>query len=94
MQYCVYIMTNERNTVLYIGVTGKISERIYQHKMKVVEGFTKRYNIDKLVYCEVHETPEGAILREKKLKGSSRARKIKLINKINPDWNDLSDTLF
>ena len=87
-------MTNERHTVLYIGVTGNISERIYQHKTKVVEGFTKRYNITKLVYYEVHETPDDAISREKKLKGSSRARKIKLINSINPEWRDLSNTLF
>ncbi len=94
MPYCVYIMTNERHTVLYIGVTRKISDRIYQHKMKVVEGFTKQYNIDKLVYYEALETPEDAILREKKLKGSSRARKIKLINSMNPEWKDLSDTLF
>ena len=82
-------MTNKRNTVLYTGVTRKLKERVYQHKNKMVEGFTKRYNISKLVYYEVFHDPENAILREKQIKGGSREKKLKLIESKNPNWKDI-----
>ncbi len=92
-QYCVYILTNQRHTVLYTGVTSDLSRRIEQHKMKGVGGFTKRYNADKLVYVEAHNDPNDAIAREKQIKGGSRQKKIALIQSMNAEWNDLSDVL-
>ena len=88
-QYYVYIITNKRNTVLYAGVTNDLKKRIYEHKEKLVDGFTKKYNIDKLVYYEVIDNIESAILREKQIKGGSRAKKVALINNINNSWKDL-----
>jgi len=88
-QYFVYIMTNPRNTVLYTGVTGDLKRRVWEHKTKAVPGFTARYNVVKLVYFEVFDDPEEAILREKRIKGGSRAKKIALINAFNPQWRDL-----
>ena len=88
-QYCVYILTNRRHTVLYTGVTNDLHRRVYEHKSKRVEGFTKRYNVDKLVFYEVFEQPEYAIRREKQIKGGSRAKKIALVNGLNPQWRDL-----
>ena len=88
-QYYVYIMTNYKNTVLYTGVTNDLIRRVYEHKSKVNEGFTKRYNINKLVYYEIAESAESAILREKQIKGGSRKKKIDLINSMNPEWDDL-----
>jgi len=85
----VYIMTNNRNTVLYVGVTGDLVKRVYEHKEKLVEGFTKRYNIVKLVYYEAFEDMENAILREKQIKAGSRQKKVELIARMNPDWCDL-----
>ncbi len=82
-------MTNKRNTVLYTGITNDLRRRVYEHQAKIVEGFTKRYNIHKLVYYEVCQNVESAILREKQIKGGSRAKKIGLINTINPQWRDL-----
>jgi putative endonuclease len=81
-------MTNKSNTVLYTGITGDIKKRIYEHKNKVVEGFTKRYNIDKLVYYEVFEDPYNAITREKQIKSGSREKKVELINSFNKEWKD------
>lgn len=92
-QYCVYIMTNFGRTTLYTGVTSKLVERVQQHKMKLVKGFTEKYHVDKLVYYEVLDTAEGAITREKKIKAGSRKKKEALIHKMNPKWEDLSDTL-
>ena len=92
-QYCVYIMTNKGNTVLYTGVTNDLRRRVYEHKTKMIEGFTERYNINKLVYYEVSQNVESAILREKQIKGGSRSKKIRLINNINPKWDDLYDGL-
>jgi putative endonuclease len=92
-QYFVYIMTNPRNTVLYTGVTGDLKRRVWEHKTKVVPGFTAKYNVVKLVYFEVFDDPEEAILREKKIKGGSRAKKIALINSFNPQWRDLYEEL-
>jgi putative endonuclease len=89
----VYVLTNKNNTVLYTGVTADLAKRIWQHKEKVVEGFTKRYNLDKLVYYEAFEDINNAIAREKQIKGSSRLKKIGLIEGMNKDWNDLYDEL-
>lgn len=85
----VYILTNEYNTVLYIGVTSDIIKRIYEHKNKVIDGFSKKYNLNKLVYYEIYEDIVSAIEREKFLKGKGRKYKIDLINKMNPNLNDL-----
>lgn len=88
-QYYVYIMTNKINTVLYTGITGDLIKRVYEHKQKMVEGFTKKYNINKLVYYEICNDPENAIAREKQIKAGSRKKKIGLIEGKNPEWNDL-----
>ena len=88
-QYYVYIMTNRKNTVLYIGVTNDLIRRVYEHKEKQVGGFTKKYNITKLVYYEVFEDIENAISREKQLKAGSRQKKIDLIDRMNRGWRDL-----
>ena len=92
-QYYVYIMTNKWNTVLYTGVTNDLLRRVYEHKEKLVNGFTKKYNITKLVYYEVLEDIENAISREKQIKGSLRRKKIKLINSVNKTWQDLYEEL-
>lgn len=92
-QYYVYIMTNKRNAVLYTGVTNDLKRRIYEHKEKIVAGFSKKYNITKLVYYEIFEDPENAILREKQIKAGSRLKKIDLINSTNRAWVDLYDEL-
>ena len=88
-QYYVYIMTNRKNTVLYTGVTNDLKKRVYEHKEKLANGFTKKYNITKLVYYEVFEDIENAILREKQLKAGSRQKKIRLVNSMNKEWCDL-----
>ena len=87
--YCVYIMTDKRNTVLYTGVTSDLKARVYQHREKLLPGFTKRYNVSRLVYYEVGYDPTGAITREKQIKAGSRQKKIELINRMNPNWRDL-----
>ncbi len=84
-QYYIYIMTNKRNTAVYTGVTNALKRRVYEHKEKRVDGFTKKYNITKLVYYEVFEDIENAILREKQIKGGSRQKKIELINSMNKE---------
>ena len=86
----VYIMTNYNETTFYIGVTGDLQKRIWEHKNKVVEGFTKKYNVDKLVYYELTDSIESAINREKQLKRWHRQWKINLIKEMNPDFKDLS----
>ncbi len=91
--FCVYMMTNGHNTVLYTGMTSGLLGRVWQHKNKVVEGFTKRYSASKLVFYEVHPTAISAITREKQLKSWSRNRKEELIRQFNPAWRDLSDQL-
>ncbi len=83
-------MTN-RSKTLYIGVTNDLWRRVYEHKNKLIEGFTKKYNLNKLVYYEIHNEINRGILREKQLKGWSRIKKIKLIESQNPFWLDLSD---
>ena len=88
-QYYVYIMTNESNTVLYTGVTNNLTRRVYEHKEKLVDGFARKYKITKLVYYELFEDIENAILREKQIKGGSRQKKIELINSMNMGWREL-----
>lgn len=90
MQYYVYILTNKNNTVLYIGMTNNLIRRLYEHKNKIIKGFTARYNIDKLVYYEITNDVEEAIVREKILKKWNRRKKENLINISNPNWEDLS----
>ena len=85
----VYLMTNKLHTVIYFGVTSNLVNRVYAHKNKLVEGFSKKYNLTKLVYYEVFEDIVEAIRREKKLKGGARMKKIELIEKNNPKYNDL-----
>ena len=92
-QYYVYIMTNITNSVLYTGVTNDLIRRVYEHKNKMVEGFTKKYNVDKLVFYEVYEDVNSDIAREKQIKGGSRKKKIQLIENINKSWNDLYEGL-
>ncbi|MEC4686145.1 MAG: GIY-YIG nuclease family protein [Nitrospirota bacterium] len=90
-QYHVYILTNKSNSVFYIGVTNDLSRRMFEHKNKIVEGFTKKYKLKKLVYYEVTNDVESAISREKQLKNWHRKWKIDLITQLNPDWIDLSE---
>ncbi len=87
--YYVYIMTNYSKT-LYTGVTNDLNRRIYEHKQKLIPGFTEKYNITKLVYFEETSNVNAAITREKQIKGWLRAKKITLIESLNPEWNDLS----
>lgn len=87
--YFVYILTNRHNTVIYTGVTNDLLRHVYEHKSKLVEGFTKRYNVDQLVYYKAFDRIENAIVREKQIKAGSRAKKIALVNSMNPEWNDL-----
>ena len=88
--YYVYIMTNVANTVLYIGVTGDIRRRVNEHRLEVIEGFTKKYNVTKLIYVECYSNINDAIAREKQLKGWTRKKKDSLIQKANPSWDELT----
>ncbi len=92
-QYYVYIMTNKRNTVLYTGVTSNLIKRVFEHKNKLIEGFTKRYNVDKLVYYEIFGDVNYAIAREKQIKAGSRKKKLALIDNANKEWKDLYDSI-
>ena len=92
-EFFIYIMTNWNSSVMYIGMTNNIKRRVYEHKNHMVEGFTKRYNVNKLVYFEITGSVESAILREKEIKKWRREKKDKLVWSSNPDWNDLSDDL-
>ncbi|MBN2676304.1 MAG: GIY-YIG nuclease family protein [Alphaproteobacteria bacterium] len=87
--YTVYIIATQNNTTLYVGVSSDIKGRIWQHKNKVVKGFTKKYNVDKLVYYEIFEDVLEAIKREKQIKKYRREKKIVLIEKMNSQWCDL-----
>lgn len=89
----VYILSNKRNGTLYVGVTSNLVKRIFEHKEKVVNGFSAKYNLDLLVYYEEWWSIEEAIQREKKLKAGNRKKKLSLIESINPDWKDLSEYL-
>ena len=88
-QYYVYIMTNSRNKVLYTGVTNNLVRRCHEHKNGLIKGFTKKYNVSKLVYYEVFDHIETAIKREKQIKTITRAKKETLINGFNPEWKEL-----
>jgi len=92
-QYYVYIMTN-RSKTLYTGVTNDLMRRVYEHKNKMIDGFTKKYHITKLVYYEETNDIQVAISREKQIKGWLRGKKIALIGSVNPKWNDLSEGWF
>ncbi|AEH02180.1 GIY-YIG nuclease family protein [Lacinutrix sp. 5H-3-7-4] len=89
-QYYMYILSNKKNGTLYIGVTNDLERRIFEHKKKLVEGFTKKYGLNKLIYFEQFQYVNDAIKREKQLKNWNRSWKIKLIEKENKDWTDLS----
>ena len=92
-QYYIYILSNENNTVIYTGVTNDLKRRVFEHKEKMVEGFTKKYNVSKLVYYEVGQDVMGAIFREKQLKSMSRLKKNELIAEFNPYWSDLYEDI-
>ncbi len=91
--YYIYILTNTYNQVLYTGVTNDLKRRVYEHREKLVKGFTYRYNVDKLVYYEMGTDAYEAITREKQIKAGSRQKKIDLINAFNSEWKDLYDEL-
>jgi putative endonuclease len=92
-QYYVYILANKRNGTLYTGMTSDLVKRVWQHKNSMVDGFTKKYDIKLLVYYEVHHRAEDAIRREKQIKKWKRTWKLKLIEEINPNWDDLYGTI-
>jgi putative endonuclease len=92
-QYYVYLMTNDHNSVLYTGSISDLKKRIYEHKEKLVAGFTAKYNVVKLVYYEAFADPESAIRREKQIKGGSRKKKINLITGANKEWRDLYEEI-
>jgi len=92
-QYYVYIMTN-RSRTLYTGVTNNLERRVYEHKRRLVDGFTKKYNLTRLVYYEESSDILAAIRREKQIKGWLRSKKIDLIESVNPEWRDLSNGWF
>ena len=91
---CVYIMASQRNGTLYTGVTSDLVQRVWQHKNRAFDGFSKRYGVDRLVWFESHDNMENAIQREKRLKAWKRSWKIRLIEQENPEWNDLYETLW
>ncbi len=91
--YYIYIMASQKNGAIYIGVTSNLIKRVYEHKNKLVDGFTKKYNINNLVYYEITNQVTSAIAREKQLKNWRRQWKINLIEKENPDWMDLYDDI-
>ena len=93
-EYCVYILTNSRHTVLYTGVTNNLQRRVSEHRSKKGSIFTKKYNVGKLVYFDCGDDISQAILREKQIKAGSRQKKIDLINEFNPEWKDLYEGLF
>jgi putative endonuclease len=89
-KYYVYIMTNPFNTVLYTGVTNNLCRRVNEHKGKIKESFTKRYNVNKLVYFEEYGSPMDAIRREKQIKAGPRKKKVELVKSVNPDFKEFS----
>ena len=88
-QPAVYLLASKRNGTLYIGVTSDLIKRVWEHKNDLVDGFTKRYGVHRLVWYEIHNSMESAIKREKSIKGWKRAWKLELIESGNPDWDDL-----
>ncbi len=93
-QYYVYILTNKKNGTLYIGMTNNLERRIYEHKKKLIEGFTYKYGLDKLVFMESYQYVQDAITREKRMKKWKRQWKINLIEEDNPEWKDLAENWY
>ena len=92
-QYFVYILAKARNSTFYVGVTSDLKKRVWEHKNEIADGFTKQYGIKTLVYYEIFDDPENAIIREKQLKKWNRPWKMRIIEELNPDWNDLYEKL-
>ena len=92
-QYCVYILTNPNHTVLYVGITNDLKRRCFEHRNKLADGFTKKYNVYQLMYYEIFIDVQEAIAREKQLKAGSRKKKIKLIETMNPLFEDLYQSI-
>jgi putative endonuclease len=92
-EYCVYIMANVHNTVLYTGVTNDLARRVYEHKNGLGSTFVKKYNVHKLIYYEVGDNIQSVLAREKQIKGGSRQKKINLIKSLNPEWKDLFEEI-
>ena len=88
-QPCVYLLASDRNGTLYLGVTSNLVQRVWQHRTSATDGFSARYTVHRLVWFELHETMESAIVREKRIKKWNRAWKIRLIDEMNPSWRDL-----
>ena len=93
MQYYIYILTNWNDKVMYIGVTNNLKRRVYEHKNEVIDGFTKKYHVHKLVYYETTTEVKAALEREKQLKGWKREKKDSLVTDMNPNWKDLYDEI-
>jgi putative endonuclease len=93
MKSFTYILCNRHRSVLYIGATDDLRKRTYFHKRRLIAGFTKKYNVDRLVYFEQHDNSEASLARERQLKGYRCEKKIQLIQKMNPNWDDLYETL-
>ena len=93
-QPCVYLLSSRRNGTLYVGVTSNLPRRVWEHRNHLVEGFTKKYDVTRLVWYEQHESMESAIAREKAIKSWKRAWKIELVEAENSEWLDLYETLF
>jgi len=92
-EYYVYMICSKRNGTLYIGVTSDLIKRVYEHKNKLANGFSKKYDVHRLVWYESHETVEEAIVREKQIKKWNRRWKLRLIERDNPEWDDLYETI-
>jgi putative endonuclease len=93
-QACVYMLASRPNGTLYIGVTSNLPQRLWQHRTGLVEGFTKRYGVTRLVWYELHQSMDAAIVRERQMKKWNRAWKARLIARSNPQWNDLSGQVY
>ena len=91
--YYVYILASDRNGTLYVGVTNDLARRVYEHRNDLIEGFTKRYGVHRLVWFEVHGDINEAIIREKRIKKWNRSWKLRVIEEMNPDWIDLTEQL-
>jgi len=92
-QYYIYLICNKNNTTIYTGITSDLKRRIWEHKNKTTKGFSSKYNLYKLLYYEIYQDPENAIIREKQIKSGSREKKIELIESMNPKWIDLYGNL-
>ena len=92
-QYYIYLLGNKNNTTIYTGITSDLKRRIWEHKNKTTKGFSSKYNLYKLLYYEIYNDPENAIIREKQIKSGSREKKIELIESMNLKWIDLYDNL-